>query len=164
MKSSLNKIAKISASVALAFGVAHSANATDESFQASMKLLAPIVITETQALSFADTISGQTTNVTTAAADASAALFTATGEANRAVTGSIVESSINMTTGAGVTTPEQIVVDTFSTGGDMDGAGSATFDATGNLNDLRIGGVAHVEAEDVAGQYTGTATFRVVYN
>ncbi len=69
-----------------------------------------------------------------------------------------------MTTGAGITTPEQILVNGFTTGGDLDGSGNATFDVTGNLSDLRIGGVANVESEDVAGQYTGTATFRIVYN
>lgn len=159
----LRQITKITAAATLALGLAQAANATDEAFQASMTLVAPIVITETQALSFADTIAGSTSDVATAAADASAAIFTATGEANRAVTGSVVEASIEMTTGDGVGTTKRITVDTFSTGGSMDAAGAATFDATGNLTDLRIGGTAHVQAEDIAGAYAGTATFRLVY-
>ncbi len=157
-------IAKIAAAATLALGVSHYAVATDETFQASMQLVAPIVITESQALSFADTIAGQATDVVTAAADTTAAIFTATGEANRAVTGSVVESNITMTTGDGADTTKQITVDTFTTGGDMDASGAATFDTNGDLSDLRIGGTAHVEAEDIAGAYTGTATFRLVYN
>ena len=140
------------------------ANATDEPFQASMQLLAPIVITETNALSFADTVSGQTLAVVTGAADASAAQFTATGEPSRAVTGSVVEASIEMTTGDGVGNTKRITVDSFTTGGDMSGAGAATFDGSGDLADLRVGGTANVESDDIAGNYAGTATFRLVYN
>ena len=160
----LRNVSKIAASATLALGLIGNAAATDETFNVGMTLLAPIVITETQSLTFADTISGSASDVTTAASDSSAATFTATGEANRAVTGSVVESSIVMTTGDGADATKQITVDTFTTGGDMSVAGAATFDGSGELNDLRIGGTAHVEADDIAGSYSGTATFRLIYN
>ena len=128
------------------------ANATDESFDATITLLAPIVITETQALSFPDTIAGAITDVTVAPADGTAALFTATGEASASIARSIVEASIDMTDGS-----TNISVDTFVL------SGAVAFDGTGNINDFRIGATAHVEAADAAGAYTGSATFRVVY-
>lgn len=134
-----------------------------ETFLATMKLLAPIVITETQALSFADTVSGVNSTVVTAAADGAAATFTATGEPSRAVTGSVVEASIDMITNVGATAQEVIVVDTFTTGGDLDGTGSGTFNASGALNNLQIGATANVSSDDIPGDYQGTATFRLVY-
>jgi hypothetical protein len=160
-KSTFNKIAALS----LSLGLVSAANATDESFNIGITLIAPIVITETNALSFVETTAGSDQTVTTAPGDGIAATFTATGEANRAVTGSVVESSVVLTTGAGVTTAEQMTVDTFTTGGtDMSGAGAATFDGSGDLSDLRVGATANVLTEDVPGVYAGSATFRLVYN
>ena len=156
---------KIIATTAIVTGltVGGSVLATDEAFNVTMSLITPIVITETQALSFANTSQGSAATVVTAPTDGTAAIFSATGAASTAVTGSVVEASITMTTGDGVGTTKQITVDTFATGGDMDGAGAATFDGTGNLSNLRIGATANVEAEDIAGAYSGTATFRLVY-
>lgn len=147
----------------MGIGVGGNAVATDEAFNVSMSLIAPIVITETQALSFASAGAGSGSTVVTAATDGTAAIFTATGEASTAVTGSVVDANITMTTGDGVGTTKQITVDTFTTGGDMDGSGSATFDGSGDLTNLRIGATANVEAEDIAGSYSGTTTFRLVY-
>jgi len=140
--------------------------ATDEPFNATMTLIAPIVITETQALSFADTVAGTGSSVVTAAADATAATFTATGEASTAVTGSVVEANITMQHSSW-TVPDatkEITVDTWTLGGDMNpGTGAATFSGGGALNDLRVGATATVGATDITGVYTGTATFRLVY-
>lgn len=139
--------------------------ATDEPFNVTMTLYDPIVITETQALSFPNTTSGGAIGVTVAPTDATAAIFTATGQASTGVTGSIVEASIDMLhstwTVADVT--KEITVDTWTTGGNLSGAGAATFDGAGNLTNLRIGATANVSANDIAGAYTGTATFRLVY-
>jgi hypothetical protein len=159
-KSTFNKIAALS----LTLGLVSAANATDESFNIGITLIAPIVITETNALSFVETTAGSDQTVITAPGDGIAATFTATGEASRAVTGSVVESSVVLTTGAGVTTPEQMTIDTFTTGGDMSGAGATSFDGSGDLSDLRIGATANVLTEDVPGVYAGSATFRLVYN
>lgn len=141
-------------------GYAQSAMATDESFNATMTLLAPIVITETQALSFPATTTGANT-VVVAAADATAATFTATGEASTAVTASVVEASINMTNG-GSTIP----VDTWTFGGtltDAGGSGTASFSGAGSLGTMRVGATATIDGTDIAGAYTGTATFRLIY-
>lgn len=156
---------KIMSTAALVIGVgfAGSASATDEVFNVTMSLVAPIVITETQALSFSNAGAGSASTVVTAPTDGTAAIFTATGEASTAVTGSVVEANITMTTGDGIGTTKQITVDTFTTGGDMDGAGAATFSAGGALSNLRVGASANVLAEDIAGAYSGTATFRLVY-
>ena len=138
--------------------------AEDASFTLGMQLLAPIELTLNNSLSFADTTSGQDTVISTAPDNANAVIFSATGEPNRAVTGSVVESSVLMTTGTGTTSDEQITVDSFQTGGTMDASGQATFDGSGQLDDLRIGASAHVESEDVPGAYSGNATFRLTYN
>ncbi len=162
MKNTTSNISKLVA-LTLGLGIVGSAQATDEPFNASMKLIAPIIVSETKALSFVEAVAGTADTVITAAGDGEAAIFTATGEASRAVTGSVVESSITMTTGGGGAT-EQITVDTFTTGGNLSALdGSAAFDGTGNLVDMRIGATANIDATDVAGDYTGSATFRLVY-
>ena len=164
IKNIAKKIALVSATAGLSISMINSASAADESFNASMTLLAPITITETNALSFANTESGQLVDVVTAALDSTAAQFTSTGEPSTAVTGSVVETSIVMITGTGDVTTKQITVDTWSFGGDMNGSGVATYDGSGDLSNLRVGATAHVEAEDIAGAYAGSATFRVTYN
>ena len=159
-KSTLNKIAAL----ALGLSVVGAANAADETFNIGIKLIAPIVITETNALSFVDTVAGTTQDVVTGPADALAAQFSATGEPSRPVTGSVVESSVEVTTGDGVGSTKRMTIQDFTTGGDMSGAGSASFDGSGDLSDLRVGATAKVESDDIPGDYAGTATFRLVYN
>lgn len=150
---------------ALTLGVAGAAYATDEPFNITMTLYQAIVITETQALSFPNTTSGGAIAVTVAPADGTAAIFTATGEPSTGVTGSVVESSIVMqhSTWSVADVTKEITVDTFTTGGNLSGAGAGTFDGTGNITDMRIGGTANVQANDIAGAYSGSATFRLVY-
>lgn len=158
-KSTLNKIAALT----LGLGVVGAANATDESFNIGIKLIAPIVITETNALSFVETVAGTAQDVITAPSDGIAAQFTATGELLRAVTGSVVESSVVITTGDGADSTKQMTIQDFTLGGDLVG-GTANFDASGDLSDLRVGATAKVEADDIPGDYAGSATFRLVYN
>ena len=136
--------------------------ATDEPFNATMTLLAPIVITETQGLTFPTVAAGSTTPQTVAPAAAAAAIFTATGSASTGVTASVVESSIEMVTGDGVGTTKRITVDNFVLGGNVTG-GTGTFDGSGNLADMRVGATANPQSDDIAGAYSGTATFRLIY-
>lgn len=164
MNNIVKKIALVSASAGLSLGLINSASAADETFTSKLTLLAPITVTNTSDLDFGTYEGGQNNNITVAAADAGAATFSSTGEASTAVTGVIVESSIEMTTGDGIGTTKRITVDTWTYGGDMDASGVATYDGSGNLSNLRVGGTAHAEVEDIAGNYTGTATFRVTYN
>jgi hypothetical protein len=137
--------------------VASSAFATDKSFNATMVLLTPIVINKTADLVFPATVSGAAADVTVATGDAGAAVFNATGEASTGFTKSVVEASIEMTTDNGVGSTKRITVDTFTL------AGPAAFDAGGAAAGLKVGGTAHVQAEDIAGSYSGAATYRIVY-
>ena len=134
--------------------------ATDEVFDVTMRLLADIVITENNALVFPDTPRGAA-NIVVLTTDAGAADFSATGQASTGFTKSIADpgGAITMLRSGGTpgNTPDEIVVDTFVL------AGPVAFDATGNATGLKVGATAHVLAEDLAGDYLGTATFRMIY-
>lgn len=135
--------------------VGATAMATDQSFNISLKLFKPITITKVQDLLFPDTtLTGSAFNITVATTDSGAASFNAQGGKNRSITRSVVESSINMSA-PGVAT--SIAVDTFSL------SGPTAFDASGDANGLKVGAVAHVLALSEDGDYTGTATLRVIY-
>lgn len=139
------------------------AAAQDAPFNATITLIQPITLSTVQDLTFAPQVAGTTVDVVTAAGDTNAAIFSATGALDAVALGSVVEPTIDMSTGAGASTAETIVVDTWSYGGSLAVDGSTVFDGTGNIADMRVGATAHVEAEDVAGDYVGSATFRLVY-
>ena len=133
-------------------GFSATAMATDQSFNATMKLFKPITITKVQDLLFPDTtITGSAFTVTVLPADSGAATFNAVGGNNRTLTRSVVESSINMTSGA-----MTMAVDTFAVTG-------PTAFTSGAANGFKVGATAHVTALDLDGDYSGAATFRVVY-
>ena len=158
------KIAKIAATVALGLGVVAGVNATNESFQSTLRILSPIAITEVRALDFGDTEGGNV-NMVIAATAPTAAVFSATGEASKYATASVSESSITMlrTGGSAGTTSDEIVVDTFTLGGTGISGSQVDFGVGGSASDLRVGATAHVLAEDVAGSYVGSATFSLIY-
>lgn len=137
--------------------------AVDESFNATLNLLSPITLETVKDLDFEATLANQNVDVTTVSSDPKAAVFSAKGSANWQVAGGVVESSIEMVTGDGSDQTKRITVDSFTYGGDMDSSGLAVFDGSGNLNDLRVGGTAHVQSDDIAGSYVGQATFRLTY-
>jgi hypothetical protein len=140
------------------------AHATDQGFSVGLQLNAPIVVSESSPLTFPNAVvSGQNEVITTAPSSSIAAQFTATGEASALVTAGVVESQITMITGDGQSPDEQIIVDNFTRGGDMDVNGNATFSSAGQLNNLRVGASANIQAEDGPGNYSGSATFRMVY-
>lgn len=131
------------------------AMATDQSFNLSLKLFKPITISKVQDLLFPDaTLTGSAFNVVVLPADSGSATFNAQGGKNRNITRSIVESSINMSASGVVGT---IAVDTFVL------SGPTAFDSSGNANSIKVGATAHVLAASEDGNYTGTATLRVVY-
>lgn len=138
--------------------------ASEERFNTSFKLLKPISITQQSDISFAELKAGKNARVTTRANDNSAIVFSASGQPNTSITATIVEDQITLVTGNGESSEKQIVVNQFTTGGNLNQNGSATFDANGQLSDLRVGATAHVLASNQAGDYTSNATFRVVYN
>ena len=135
--------------------VSGTAMATDQSFSTSLKLFQPITITKAQDLLFPDTtLTSSAFNITVLPADSGAATFNAQGGKNRNITKSVVESSINMSA-SGVT--GTIAVDTFVL------SGPTAFDSTGNANGIKVGATAHILAASQDGNYSGTATLRVVY-
>ncbi|MEI6092822.1 MAG: DUF4402 domain-containing protein [bacterium] len=130
-------------------------HATDQTMSSSLKLYKPIVIAKVSDLSFPDTvISGNSQNITVSTASTNAATFNAQGGKNRSLTRSVVQSSIIMSA-PGVT--GTITVNSFSR------SGPTVFDSNGNANGFKIGATARVLSNNIDGNYTGTATFRVVY-
>ena len=135
--------------------ISQAAMATDQSFSASLKLFQPITIAKVQDLLFPDTtLTGSAFTVGVLTTDSGAASFTAQGGKNRNITKSVVESSINMAASGVV---GNIAVDTFLL------SGPTAFDGTGNIAGIKVGATAHVLAGSLDGNYTGTATLRVVY-
>lgn len=139
-------------------------HAEQDSFQVGLHLLSPITLTLQSSLNFPSVVAGQDNTVTTAVDSSDAVIFSATGEANASVIGSVVEDFVVMTTGEGITEPERIIVDGFLTGGDLGDTGNGVFNTSGELSNLRIGATAHVQANDVPGYYSSSATFRLTYD
>lgn len=138
--------------------------AEEELFQVNLTLLEPITLTQQSALNFPPVVAGVDTTLVTTPESTNAVKFSATGEPLTGVTGSVVEDFIIMTTADGLAEEQQIRVDTFTTGGDIDTNGAGNFDSNGELNNLRLGATAHIEASDEPGLYTSSATFRLLYN
>jgi len=131
------------------------AMATDQSFSTSLKLFQPITISKVQDLLFPNTtLTGSAFTIAVLPADSGAASFNAQGGKNRNITKSVVESSINMSASGVV---GNIAVDTFVL------TGPTAFDSTGNITAIKVGATAHVLAASLDGNYSGTATLRVVY-
>jgi len=138
-------------------GISGTALASDKPFNATMSLLKAITITKTHDLVFPDTaiITGSPQDIVVAPGDGGAAAFTATGKASRNVTRSVVESTINM---VGAVSSDLIAVDTFVL------AGPTAFDGSGDITGLKVGATAHVLAASSEDEYSGAATFRLIYN
>ncbi|MFH1223989.1 MAG: DUF4402 domain-containing protein [Pseudomonadota bacterium] len=147
---------KLLSVVAVTMFISGAAYATDQSFSVSMKLLKAITISKIQDLSFPDTtLTGSAFTVAVAPADSTAAVFNAQGGKNRNITRSVVEvGGINMSAPGVATT---ILIDSFLL------SGPTAFDGSGNANNIRVGATANILATSEDGDYSGTATMRVVY-
>lgn len=144
--------------------LAANTQAATKSFNVGISLITPIKMTLQSPLNFPSTTAGNSATVTTDPADTGSVHFVATGEPNAAITGTILENQVTLTTSDGLGSEKQITVDNFVTGGDMNESGLATFDENGALDNLRIGATAHIDADNIPGSYSTTATYRVVYN
>jgi len=130
------------------------ATTTDKAFNITLNLFQAITITKAQDLLFPEqVITGSSFDVTVATGDTGAASFSAVGTANRSITRSVVESSIGMSNGTST-----IAVDTFTF------AGPTSFNGSGNATGLKVGGTAHILNTSTEGNYSGSGTYRVVYN
>ena len=160
-----NKLAKIAASVVLGLGVVAGANALDETFQASLQLVTPLSIAEDQAMDFGESYVGNSTPIAATDGNGAYASFTVNGDLTKTATASVSETSIEMLTDGGVGSTKRITVDGFSVGvGSSIGGNQLNFSGDGEVADVRVYASANQAAEDIAGSYTGTATFQVVYN
>jgi hypothetical protein len=125
---------------------------TSQSFNATMRLMQPIVITTVQGLTFPDqSITGSAFTATVATTDAGAATFNATGGNNRTITSAVGSSSIVMTSGS-----MNMTVDTFVVTG-------PTAFVSGVANGFKVGATAHITTADLDGNYTGSNTFTIAY-
>ncbi len=134
----------------------------ETTFNASLVLYSSIKVQKVADLNFGDVLMGGAKNVVVNSSSAGVAKFTASGDRNARVTASVVEKSIKISNG-GKGAKNEIVVDDWNYGGNVDGAGKGQFNVNGTLDDIRVGGVAHVNANSEYGSYSGTATLRVTY-
>jgi hypothetical protein len=129
--------------------------AADESFDATITILPAVSITEVKGLTFGDVLStnaSQTVTIDGDNVDTRAAHFTVTGHTVQA-NFSVLEASIVMTFGGGA----DITVNAFT-------ISQASAILSGADTDVYVGGTATINADQVAGTYTGAATFQAIYN
>ena len=134
-----------------------------ETFSVKLHLMKPITITQTTELSFNSVVAGDSVDLKTTPTDSNAVRIAAGGEPNAAFQGTVVEDSVLLETGDGIGPHEKILVDAFSLGGDMNSGGNGYFNEQGEVENLRIGATAHVNAKNIPGRYVSTATFRLNY-
>jgi hypothetical protein len=103
-------------------------------------------------------VQGIATNVVIAPNDPGAASFSITGEPNRVLSCSVTNNNVNITTPGGGGAKYRIRVDSFLI------QGCTHFDPTGVLHGVSVGAKATIRKNNVEGEYSGTNTFRVVYN
>jgi hypothetical protein len=94
--------------------------------------------------------------------DSGAAVFDAIGSANQTVEVTVKENSIKIQTPTGI----KLKVDNFTYGGSLTPVAKGaigTFDANGDLFNMRIGATARVKKDQESGIYSGTLTLQVIY-
>lgn len=136
-------------------------------FHGHLNLLQSISLTNQKDLDFGDVmrpLSGSV-QVTVSPDDPGAAVFRATGEPLRSVEASITTPTVVLANDSD--TSDTIEVTDFTLGGSLqdqgNGSGTANFDPEGVINHMTVGGTAMVNSENQPGDYTGNATFRLVY-
>lgn len=131
-------------------------------FNVTLTLFSEIKVEKVKDLEFGDVVMGQAKNIVVNDLSDQAAKFRANGDRNARISVKVVEESIKMKTQTSGPKHE-IVVDQWNYGGNVDGNGDGHFDVNGAIQNIRVGGVAHVRADNEYGNYTGTATLRVTY-
>jgi hypothetical protein len=118
-----------------------------------IRLLKPIITTQVRPLDFPDAEAGIGQNLVVNPTSEKAAVFELTGSRNSVINSSVLENSITLTSSSNNST---VTIDGFKVTAPsaMNDQGKAT---------IKIGGTAHVEAADMDGDYSGSATLRVVY-
>lgn len=136
---------------------------SSSSFTSSLSIYHAINISLVQNLNLGAHAVGTAQQVYVNPSSSQAAQFTATGDANARVVGSVVQQQIMLENPAGSGVTAQISLGSWQFGGDMQSSGQAQFNSSGELHNLRLGGYATISAHNIAGSYSGTATFRLTY-
>ncbi len=128
-------------------------SSTDQPFTVGMRLLKPIIATQVRGLDFPDAEAGIGHNLVVNPTSENAAVFELTGSRNAVISSTVLESSITLSSPSSGTS---ITIDGFKVTAPsaINDQGKAT---------IKIGGTAHVDAEAQEGDYSGSATLRVVY-
>jgi hypothetical protein len=115
-------------------------------------------VTKLSDLVFPVQIWGLASNPIVNVSDAGAATFSATGTAGRTARITVRQATIYMTNGGGGAN-NKITISNFQVNN-----GTPVFDPLGNLNNIRVGARAQITNKKNEGDYSGTATLRLVYN
>lgn len=134
--------------------------ATDMQFNIGISVVTGLIVNSTKNLVFPDTmITGATQTLTVAPEDAGAAEFFAQGQKNKKIAASVLLSTVTLSAPGSST---NITVDIFTISGPSrlsNPSGGAPGTATFN-----VGARAVITPSTEDGDYTGTNTFRLVYN
>jgi hypothetical protein len=158
----LRKITRILALLILILSLVAPAvtRATDMQFNIGISVITGLIVNRTKNLVFPDTmINGGTQLITVAPTDPGAAEFFAQGQKNKKVTSSVLFNTVTLSAPGSST---NITVDLFTISGPnrlSKPPGSAPGTAT-----FKIGARATITPTTEDGDYTGTNTFRLVYN
>jgi len=126
---------------------------------ASAELYAAITVQLVKNLDFGYQILGLAKSVIVAPTDSGAASFNASGlTVGRTTTCTVTQSSITMSNGGSGAT-NQITVNAFRLSGC-----TTPVPPGGQILGIGVGATAVISANDLAGDYTGTATFRITTN
>ncbi|MDF1795726.1 MAG: hypothetical protein P1U63_04220 [Coxiellaceae bacterium] len=131
-------------------------------FNVGLVLFSEIEVQKVTDLDFGDVMLNGAKNVVVNVNDDGVAKFRATGDRNARIMAGVVQKSITLKSGTSGPNHE-IMVDNWIYGGNVDGKGLGHFDVNGNIQNIRVGGVAHIKADTKYGNYSGSATLRVTY-
>ena len=151
--------------VLLVVGCCFTSWAADTVFSIRATLMQSVTLRNVNGINFNNQgVSASARSVVIEPAAVGAAKFVSTGTPSENVTGSVTTSRATITcTQAASCGADTMAVDAFTLGGDMSSNGEAQFSDSGELNNLLIGATLHIEPSNRAGEYSGQATFRLVY-
>lgn len=132
-------------------------------FQSTLTLFQQIAVEKVKNLEFGDVlINGRAHDVVVNSTADEVAKFRANGDRLARISAKVVEDAIIMKTKTAGPNHE-IRVDAWQYGGNVDANGLGRFDSDGAIQNIRVGGIAHIKAQTKYGNYAGSATLRVTY-
>ncbi len=157
-------IASCAASMLLAGSVSASRSGDwgQTDFNVSLVLFSEIEVQKITDLNFGDIMLNGAKDVVVGVNDDGVAKFRANGDRNAHIIAGVVQDHIvlkSRTSGPN----HEITVDNWTYGGNVNGKGQGKFDGSGNIQNIRVGATAHLTANTMYGNYSGSATMRVTY-